>query len=108
MKSLPSLWLCLLLDAVGMVSYFIPAWGEWIDAVWGPLSAFLFYYLFGGKTGAVGAAISFAEESLPFTDIIPMFTIGYFVRKRELQNLHRGAWKQELLQEYIPYRESLP
>ena len=86
MKSLPSLWLCLLLDAVGMVSYFIPAWGEWIDAVWGPLSAFLFYYLFGGKTGAVGAAISFAEESLPFTDIIPMFTIGYFVRKRELQN----------------------
>ena len=86
MKSLPSLWLCLLLDAVGMVSYFIPAWGEWIDVVWGPLSAFLFYYLFGGKTGAVGAAISFAEESLPFTDIIPMFTIGYFVRKRELQN----------------------
>ena len=86
MKSLPSLWLCLLLDAVGMVSYFIPAWGEWIDVVWGPLAAFLFYYLFGGKTGAVGAAISFAEESLPFTDFIPMFTIGYFVRKRELQH----------------------
>lgn len=37
MKSLPSLWLCLLLDAVGMVSYFIPAWGEWIDAVSKPL-----------------------------------------------------------------------
>ena len=80
---LPSLALCLLLDAVGMVSYFIPAWGEWIDAVWGPLSAFLFYYLFGGKTGAVGAVVSFVEESLPFADIIPMFTIGYFIRKRE-------------------------
>ena len=58
-----------------------------MDAAWGPLSAFLFYYLFGGKTGAIGAAISFAEESLPFTDAIPMFTIGYLVRKKELSSL---------------------
>ena len=80
---LPSLWLCVLLDMVGVLSYFIPAWGEWMDLVWAPLSAFLFYLLFGGKTGAIGSAITFAEEALPFTDIIPMFTIGYFVRKRE-------------------------
>ena len=82
---LPKLWVCILLDIVGMVSYFIPVWGEWIDAVWAPLSAFLFYWLFGGKTGAIGAVVSFTEEALPFTDTIPMFTIGYFTRKVELQ-----------------------
>jgi hypothetical protein len=81
---LPPLWLCLLLDAIGIASYFIPIWGEWMDVMWGPLSACWFYYLFGGKTGVVGAVVSFVEESLPFADIIPMFTIGYFIRKREL------------------------
>lgn len=86
-KKLPSLWLCLLLDVAGMLSFVFPGWGEWIDALWAPISSILFYYLFGGKTGALGAAITFAEESLPFTDIIPMFTIGYFVRRKELKSL---------------------
>lgn len=81
---LPSFWLCILLDAIGMASYIVPVWGEWIDVVWGPLSAIIFYILFGGKTGMIGAAITFAEESLPFTDVVPMFTIGYFVRKKEI------------------------
>lgn len=84
-NKLPQLWCCVLLDLVGIVSYFIPGWGEWIDTVWAPLSAFLFYWLFGGKTGTLGAALTFAEEALPFTDIIPMFTIGYFARKAEIQ-----------------------
>ena len=84
-NKLPKLWLCLLLDIVGMASYFIPAWGEWIDIIWAPLSAFLFYWLFGGKTGTIGAALTFAEEALPFTDIIPMFTICYFAQKSEIQ-----------------------
>lgn len=81
---IPPLWLCVLLDAVGMASYFIPVWGEWIDTAWAPLSAFLFYWLFGGRTGTIGAAITFVEEALPFTDAIPMFTIGYFMRRKEL------------------------
>lgn len=84
-EKLPALWLCLLLDSMGMVSYFIPVWGEWIDIVWGPLSAILFYWLFGGKTGTIGAMISFVEELFPFTDAIPMFTIGYFVKKKEIR-----------------------
>lgn len=83
-KKLPNIWLCLLLDSVGIVSYFVPVWGEWIDAGWAPLSAFLYYLLFGGKTGTIGAVINFVEESVPFADAIPMFTIGYFIRKREL------------------------
>ena len=84
-NKLPQLWLCILLDIVGVASYFIPAWGEWIDTIWAPLSAFLFFLLFGGKTGTIGAAITFAEEALPFTDAIPMFTIGYFARKAEIK-----------------------
>ncbi len=79
----PKLWICILLDAVGLLSYAIPAWGEWIDAAWAPIAAMLFYYIFGGKTGAIGSAITLLEEALPFTDIIPMFTIAYFVNKRE-------------------------
>ncbi|MBQ9704827.1 MAG: hypothetical protein IJV55_01360 [Paludibacteraceae bacterium] len=81
----PSLWLCLLLDAAGCASYFIPAWGEWTDAVWAPVAAVLFYLAFGGRTGKIGAAITFAEEVMPFTDAIPMFTIGWVVRRIEQQ-----------------------
>ena len=84
-NKLPQLWLCILLDIVGVASYFIPAWSEWIDIVWAPIAAFIFYLLFGGKTGIIGASLTFAEEALPFTDVIPMFTIGYFARKAEIK-----------------------
>jgi len=88
MTKKPSLWLCLLFDAVGSLSYLLPAVGEWTDVIWAPVSAFLFYRLFGGKTGKVGAVVSFVEELFPFIDIIPTFTIGYiyayFRRKKEV------------------------
>ena len=84
---LPPIWLCIVLDLLGCVSYFVPTWGEWIDLIWAPISAFFFFLLFGGKTGALGAAINFIEESIPFADLLPMFTIGYFVRKREIKKL---------------------
>ena len=84
---LPPIWLCIVLDLLGCVSYFVPTWGEWIDLIWAPISAFFFFWLFGGKTGALGATINFIEESIPFADLLPMFTIGYFVRKREIKKL---------------------
>jgi hypothetical protein len=90
---LPSILLCLLLDIVGCLSYFIPGWGEWIDAIWAPVSALFFYLLFGGKTGALGATINFLEESVPFADIFPMFTIGYFIRKREIKKRNSDKLK---------------
>ena len=83
-QKLPPLWLCLLLDVVGLVTYLIPGWGEWVDLGWAPISAFLFYILFGGKTGVIGAVVNFIEESVPFADAIPTFTIGYFIRRREI------------------------
>ena len=77
---LPPLWLCILLDLIGMLSYVVPAMGEWMDIAWAPISAYLFSILLGGAKGTV---IVFLEEVLPFTDIIPTFTITYFIRKNK-------------------------
>ena len=79
-KKLPPLWLCILIDAIGMLSYIIPGMGEWMDTAWAPISAYLFGLLFCGTKVTI---ISFLEEALPFTDIIPTFTITYFLRKRK-------------------------
>ena len=81
-KPLPPLWLCILIDIIGMLSYLIPGMGEWMDTVWAPISAFLFSLLFGGTKGTI---IAFLEEILPFTDAIPTFTITYFIRKNQTQ-----------------------
>lgn len=80
MERKPSLLLCILLDVVGSASYFLPFIGEWADLVWAPLSGYIFYKLFGGKTGKIGAVVSMVEEALPFTDIIPTFTIAYIYK----------------------------
>ena len=79
-SKLPPLWLCILLDVVGLLSYVLPALGEWMDIAWAPISAFLFSRLFGGIKGTI---LVFLEEILPFTDVIPTFTITYFIRKNK-------------------------
>ena len=79
-KPIPPLWLCILLDLIGMLSYVVPGMGELMDVVWAPISAFLFSMLFGGAKGTI---IAFLEEILPFTDVIPTFTITYFIRKNQ-------------------------
>ena len=83
-SSLPPLLLCVLLDAVGYVSFSIPLIGEFADVIWAPLSAMIYYRLFGGRMGLFGGAFSFLEEILPFTDIIPTFTLSWYMRKRAL------------------------
>lgn len=79
----PNIFLCILLDVIGMASYFIPALGEFADVVWAPISGFLFYILFGGRFGMIGGVLNTLEEIIPFTDIIPSFTIAWFIRKNE-------------------------
>lgn len=81
---LPNIALCILLDLAGMASYFIPALGEVADAAWAPISAILFYTLFGGRFGMIGGVLNFLEEIIPFTDVIPSFTIAWFIKKKEL------------------------
>lgn len=82
---LPNIAICILMDLIGMSSYIFPALGEFGDVVWAPISGFIFLKLFGGKLGAVGSVLNFLEEVLPFTDIIPSFTIAWFIRKREIE-----------------------
>jgi hypothetical protein len=72
---------CILMDIFGYISYTIPLFGEWTDLIWAPISAIIFYNLFGGKAGKLGAGISFWEEILPFTDFFPSFSIAWLVRK---------------------------
>lgn len=79
---LPSLWFCIVMDVVGMASYLFPGIGEWFDVIWAPVSAFILYRTFGGGTIAiVGSIIDFIEEIVPFSDIIPTFTLTYFYAK---------------------------
>ena len=79
----PSLIVCIIMDIIGCSSYFIPALGEFSDAIWAPISAYAFYKMFGGKTGKIGSLIQFTEEIVPFTDFFPTFTLGYFFKKME-------------------------
>ncbi|NII24593.1 hypothetical protein HB364_05870 [Pseudoflavitalea sp. X16] len=73
--SQPSLLICILMDIIGYATYAIPGLAELGDIVWAPVSAIIFYRLFGGWKGAFGGLFNFAEEILPFTDFIPSFTI---------------------------------
>jgi hypothetical protein len=84
---LPNLALCIALDVVGMATYLVPALGEFADVVWAPISGYIFYKLFGGRFGLIGGVLNFLEEIIPYTDIIPSFTIAWFIKKREADKL---------------------
>lgn len=85
--ALPNIALCILLDVIGMTSYIIPSLTEFTDAVWAPISGYLFFTLFGGRFGMIGGVLNFLEEIIPFTDIIPSFTIAWFIRKNALDKI---------------------
>ncbi len=83
----PNLGLCILMDAIGMATYAVPFLAEFADVIWAPLSALIFYKLFGGKFGQLGAGLNFLEEIIPYTDVIPTFTIAWFIRKKQADKL---------------------
>lgn len=84
---LPNIALCVLLDLAGMASYIFPALGEFADVVWAPISGYIFFKLFGGRLGMIGSVLNFLEEVIPFTDIIPSFTIAWFIRKKAMDKM---------------------
>lgn len=90
-QTLPPLFLCILLDLVGYMSFTIPFIGEFSDVIWAPLSAMIYYRLFGGKMGVFGGAFSFLEELIPFTDVIPTFSISWFIRYKSMAKPPRKA-----------------
>lgn len=77
--------LSLLFDAIGMMSFSIPFIGEFGDVIWAPLSGLIMVWMYKGSMGKVAGVVSFVEEILPVTDIIPSFTLmwfyTYFIKK---------------------------
>lgn len=77
----------ILFDAIGMVSFSIPAIGEFSDVVWAPLAGFLMTWMYKGNIGKVAGSITFIEEIFPFSDVIPTFTLTwiytYLVKKEK-------------------------
>ena len=67
------LYVGILFDLIGMVSYFFP----FVDVVWAPLSAYLMVNLYKGNVGKIGGLISFLEEAIPGLDFFPSFTLTW-------------------------------
>ncbi len=90
-RKTPSLAACLLMDFLGYATYAVPFFGEFLDVIWAPVSAFIFFRMFGGVKGLFGGAFSFFEELMPGLDFIPTFTIAwalqYFRRGKPVQNM---------------------
>jgi len=77
----------LILDAIGMVSFSIPLVGEFSDVIWAPIAAFIMTRMYKGRVGRVASILTFLEEIIPFTDVIPSFTLTwiytYFFQKNK-------------------------
>jgi len=81
-----NLLLGLLFDGIGMLSFTVPLIGEFSDVIWAPIAGFLMTRMYKGSVGKVGGVIAFLEEIIPFTDIIPSFTLtwiyNYWIKKQ--------------------------
>lgn len=83
------LFLGLLFDAVGMLSFAVPGVGEFSDVIWAPVSGWLMTRMYKGRIGKTAGVITFIEELVPGMDIIPTFTITWlytYVFKKEQVN----------------------
>ncbi|NKI32173.1 hypothetical protein [Croceivirga thetidis] len=70
-----NLFLSLLFDAIGMLSFAIPFVGEFSDVIWAPLAGWLMTRLYKGKVGQAAGVFTFVEELIPGMDVVPSFTI---------------------------------
>ncbi|MDT8414143.1 MAG: hypothetical protein RQ735_02090 [Flavobacteriaceae bacterium] len=71
------LFLSIIFDGIGMLSFSLPIIGESFDVIWAPISGVLLYKLYGGTVGKVSGIISVIEELLPFSDFVPTFTLTW-------------------------------
>ncbi|MFV7234242.1 hypothetical protein [Flavobacterium sp. ZB4R12] len=67
----------ILFDAIGMLSFTVPFVGEFSDVVWAPIAGYLMTTMYKGTVGRVGGVFTFLEEILPFSDVIPTFTLTW-------------------------------
>lgn len=81
-KKYKLLILSIFLDLIGFIPF--------IDLVWAPVSGFIMTRMYPGKKGIIAGIVSFVEEIIPFSDIVPSFTImwlytNYFKKESELE-----------------------
>jgi hypothetical protein len=88
-KPLPSLGMCLVMDIIGSLTVMIPFFGE---IIWAPISAIIFWRMFGFRRAFMGGVFSFIEELIPGLDFIPTFTIMWFIQyaRRKKESLTRS------------------
>lgn len=67
---------CVAMDLAGDASELVPVLGELTDVAFAPAEAALLQVLFKSP---VISAFGFAEEILPFTDVIPTFTMSWIL-----------------------------
>jgi hypothetical protein len=71
------LLLSLFVDCVGSCSYLLPVVGESFDGPWAPFQSMLLMAMYKDADQPHLKYVSFAEELLPFTDVLPTATIGW-------------------------------
>lgn len=76
----------ILYDVIGMFSMTIPIVGPFLDLIWAPFAAKKMRDMYKGAEGRVASVIVFVEELLPFTDIVPTFTLMW---------LYTFVWKKQ-------------
>ena len=65
----------ILFDLIGMVTMVIPLIGPFLDVLWAPYAAKRMSEMYPGKKGKWASALVFIEEILPFTDVVPSFSL---------------------------------
>mmetsp|Transcript_109017 Transcript_109017/g.314917 ORF Transcript_109017/g.314917 Transcript_109017/m.314917 type:complete len:261 (+) Transcript_109017:1-783(+) len=66
----------LMIDLIGSASYLLPVVGEGFDIAWAPIQTVLIMAMYDNTTPNL-KYVSFFEELLPFTDIVPSASIGF-------------------------------
>lgn len=70
------LWISLVVDLIGSSSYLLPLAGEGFDLAWAPAQTILIMAMYDATSPNL-KYVSFLEEILPFTDVVPSACIGW-------------------------------
>ncbi|MER3464742.1 MAG: hypothetical protein C4329_10390 [Chitinophagaceae bacterium] len=77
---MPSLAACLLMDLLGFAFVAIPFFGPFVEMLFAPISAIIYWRMFGFRKGFFGGVFNFIEELIPGVDLIPTFTITWIIQ----------------------------
>lgn len=84
-KKYKHLFLGLLFDGIGMLSFALPLIGNFSDVLWAPLAGWLMTRMYKGRIGQAAGVVAFIEEIIPGLDVVPTFTImwiyTYLIKK---------------------------